>query len=122
MSTPDVEGGPKAAPAAPAKQNKSPSVHLPRATAALAIIALLAIPIVVPLVVMKKTGKTGKKVLTMDDILAAPEPILAVADDETTMEEQKESFLKVADKTVSLQQPIFSWNFLFPVPAGRCLM
>lgn len=109
MSAPaaDMEGGPqKAALKAPQKQQKPPSPHIPRFFAVLAIGLLLAIPIAVPIVVMKVTGKSGKKYETLEAAITGPElskDFVPIADEEVTKEEQKESFLKVTDKSVSFQ-------------------
>lgn len=98
-----MEGGPqKAALKPPQKQQKPPSPHIPRFFAVLAIGLLLAIPIAVPIVVMKVTGKSGKKYETLEAAITGPElsaGFIPIADEEVTKEEQKESFLKVSDKS-----------------------
>jgi hypothetical protein len=100
-----MEGGPqKAALKPPQKQQKPPSPHIPRFFAVLAIGLLLAIPIAVPIVVMRVTGKSGKKYDTLEAAITGPElskDFVPIADEEVTKEEQRESFLKVTDKSVS---------------------
>jgi hypothetical protein len=100
MSAPgEVEGVPGEA-VKPQAVRKPPSPHLPRLFAALAIITLLAVPVVVPVVVMKVTGKTGRKGVELEDAIEAPPPIVAVAPEEVTQEEVKESFLKLQNSKV----------------------
>jgi hypothetical protein len=100
-----MENGPqKAVLKPPQKQQKPPSPHIPRFFAVLAIGLLLAIPIAVPIVVMKVTGKSGKKYDTLEAAITGPElskDFVPIADEEVTKEEQRESFLKVTDKSVS---------------------
>lgn len=74
-----------------------------RAFAAIAIICLLAIPIAVPIAVMKATGKSGRKWASLEDAITGPEVAgeTPIANEETTPQEVKESFLKVTDKSVS---------------------
>lgn len=71
--------------------------------AAIAIVCLLAIPIAVPIAVMKVTGKSGRKWVSLEDAITGPDLSgqIAVANEEVTPEEVKESFLKVNGKSVS---------------------
>jgi len=101
----DVETAPDgqqqaSAPVKPAKQSKAASPLIPRAIALLAICCLLAIPVVVPLVVMKMTGTSGKKNVQLEDAIEAPPVIQQVTPpEETSPQEQKESFLKIRNAT-----------------------
>eukprot|EP00879_Flechtneria_rotunda_P001870 GHRR01002041.1.p1 GENE.GHRR01002041.1~~GHRR01002041.1.p1 ORF type:complete len:609 (+),score=135.21 GHRR01002041.1:246-2072(+) len=96
----DVEGAsPVKAPVKPAVQPKPPSPHIPRLFAVIAIVTLLAVPIVVPITVMKVTGKSGRKWVDLSEAIEAPPVVQAVAPEEVTPEEIKESFLRVTDKT-----------------------
>ena len=71
--------------------------------AALAIICLLAIPIAVPIAVMKVTGKSGRKWVSLEDAITGPDIAgeTPVANEEVTPQEVKESFLRVNGKSVS---------------------
>lgn len=101
----------------PKPVKKPPSVFLPRAFAALAIITLVAIPVVVPVVYMKMTGKSGRKVMDIEQAIEAPPPIVATAPEETTKEEIKESFLKLNNDKVGC---VYSFRFDAVAQLGCC--
>jgi hypothetical protein len=82
------------------KPAKPSSPHVPRVAAVLAIVALLAVPIVVPIAVMKATGKSGRRWVSVADAIEGPPAITAAPNEEVTPEEVKEAFLKVTNKKV----------------------
>jgi hypothetical protein len=106
----DVEAGAATTPSAiptPVKPAPKPAAKptnplVPRAIAAVAILVLLAIPVAVPLAVMRATGKSGKQLTPLEAAIEGPPVITVVTPpEETTPQEQKESFLKISNSTVS---------------------